>query len=716
MTYTMKYKLTFLLVLCTILSSHAQLPEWPKMKELKLKEIRTASNNILVAYYLGPDLNEVTSNQDDWCLNGKHPEAIHKWSTPNWAAVDFGYEHHIYLTMNEVLENGKAYTLQTPYGDTTFIFHPDEIFCESIKTNQSAYSPLSKVRYANFAIWTGTGGGRKIEGELPAFEVLDIRTGKQITQGKLIELGASENSGDFVYRMDLSSVPEGGPYQIVVKGYGSSFPFAVGGEYTKRLAYVAFRGLLHQRCGMEQKQPYFEHDIREICHPTVYVTDSPPKEARVEISKSDPVIKTYGGYHDAGDADRRDHHMIAPMALLTYYDMFPEYFSDLQYNIPDIFDADFHPTGQGNGIPDIIDEAEWGTLIFEILQEENGGVRSGTERTGYPSDEVGLDQDTDQYATFRVSENSTNMAAGLFAHLARLIKPYDKVRSSELQKRAERAWSYSGDTAIIGHKFYYLIQYYLLTGDRTTHQQLIKLAPQISIYETSHQDNPRRIPRRNIVLGAHFFSYLTQDERPKDAEVVKTFEGVIRKVADWRIQELENNPWPNGTSEPSRWWGSQTAQGQYADPLLMQWRLTGEQKYMDAASQLMDYNQGLNPIGKTYMTGTGFDRVEDPLHHDSYPMKLKGWGPAPGLLVFGPANSRQQQKENCPKMIPELSNMPEQRKWLDNRRNVSGCEFTIPESLAYPSVVYTIISGGGKWDRKTEFMTIDKYLTKINRQ
>jgi endoglucanase len=691
----------FVLSLFIVTSTKAQLADWPKMKDLKMKEIRTASNNILVAYYLGPDINAVATNPSDWSLNGKVPLNIDKWVTPNWSQVEFGFEHHIYLTMNEPLVQGQKYTLKTPQGDTTFVFDPKKIFCESIKTNQSGYSALSKVRYANFAIWTGTGGGKTIEGKLPAYEVSEIQSGKLITKGNLTELGKSENSGDFVYRIDLSQVPEGGPYQIEVKGYGSSFPFAVGGEYAKRLAYVSFRGLLYERCGIEQKKPYFDHDIREICHTTVHVTNSPYREAKVDLSASDPIIKTHGGYHDAGDADRRDHHSIAPMALLTYYEMFPNYFSDKQYNIPDMFDADYRPIGQGNGIPDIIDEAEWGTAIYECIQEKNGGVHAGTECNGYPGDSVGLDKDVKPYATLMVRNNSTALAAGLFAHMARAIKPFNKERAAELQERAERAWIFTGDSAAMPYHLYYLVQYYLLTGNQNIHRKLIELAPKVAAYETTHQDNPRSLPEGKLILGAHFFSYLLQNEQPKDPGVVKLFENIIRKVADRRIAELNANLWPNGTSEPSRWWGSQTAQGQYADPLLMMWRLTGEQKYIDAASQLMDYNMGLNPIGKCYLSGTGFDRVEDPLHHDSYPMKLKGWGPAPGLMVFGPSNSRQFQKEGCPTMIPDLSAVPAQRKWLDNRRNVSGCEFTVPESLAYPSAIYTILSGGGTWDRNT---------------
>ncbi len=704
----MKRIATFLLLSSLLLTAAAQRrPEnWPKIEKLALEEIRTASDNILVAFFLGPDMNKVSTNISEWSLNGKPAISIDRWITPTWRD-SFGFEHHIYLKLDEKLVQGKEYLLKTPHGDTTFIFNSREIFSESIKTNQSGYSALAQKRFANFAIWTGTGGGQKIEGDLPEYEVFEIETGKIITQGVLTELGANENSGDFVYQTDLSAVPEGGPYMIEIKGYGRSYPFGVGGVYSQRLAYISFRGLLHHRCGMEQKQPYFDHDIRCKCHTQVYDVKvaTRPEFINIDIS-TDPVIKTYGGYHDAGDADRRDHHMIAPMVLLTYFDMFPNYFSDNQFNIPDIFDENMNPTGQGNGIPDIVDEAEWGTLIWEILQEPNGGVKAGTEKVGYFEDsgwEATLDKDPDPYGTFRIENHSTTLAAGLFAHLARVIKPYKPERAAVLQDRAERAWTYAGDSenVYIGHKLNFLVQYYLLTGDQATHNELIKLAPEIpGFYKENHQGNPRRVHDTNVLLGAHFFSYLVQDDRPRDPSVVQYFEEAISSVADWRIKELEKNPWPNGTSEPNRWWGSQTAQGQYADPILMQWRLTGEQKYIDAASQLMDYNQGLNPIGKCYLTGSGFDRVTDPLNHDSYVRKLRGWGPNPGIQIFGPGNIAQLL-EGAPAMIPALETLPAQRQWFDNRLNVSGSEYTIPESITFPSVIYTILSGGKTWDRKT---------------
>ena len=95
------------------------------------------------------------------------------------------------------------------------------------------------------------------------------------------------------------------------------------------------------------------------------------------------VFTAYGGYHDAGDADRRTYHMDVPVTLMTTYEAFPQLFTDDQFNIPDKFDENYHILGKGNGIPDILDEAMWGTMFWEYMQETNGQIHWGTETKGY---------------------------------------------------------------------------------------------------------------------------------------------------------------------------------------------------------------------------------------------------------------------------------------------------------------------------------------------
>jgi hypothetical protein len=66
------------------------------------------------------------------------------------------------------------------------------------------------------------------------------------------------------------------------------------------------------------------------------------------------------------------------------YEAFPKYFSDGQYDIPGEFDKDFRILSYTNGVPDIIDGAEWGALACEYLQNKDGSIHFGTETRGYP--------------------------------------------------------------------------------------------------------------------------------------------------------------------------------------------------------------------------------------------------------------------------------------------------------------------------------------------
>src|SRR5512145_3205838 len=269
---------SFLLILLSAQTADAK---------LTLKEVRTASKNVLVAFFTSDTLNinEVDiSNAAQWKINGVPCKGISQYSTEGDAC-----DHHVYLQTSDLAE-GKKYKLETPYGNTDFKFSTRNTFCESIKVNQAGYSALSKVRYANFAIWLGTAGSKKIEGSLPDYEVLEQKTGKVITTGKLADLGKDTSSGDFVYRIDLAKVPEGGPYKIAVKGVGCSYPFGVGGEFIKKTAYTLFRGQFYQRCGCPIDSP----DIRKNpCHTLVYDVDGPIGEANIVVQGSEPTFKCY---------------------------------------------------------------------------------------------------------------------------------------------------------------------------------------------------------------------------------------------------------------------------------------------------------------------------------------------------------------------------------------------------------------------------------------
>ena len=666
---------------------------------ITLSEVRTSSNRVLVAFFKCDtlDINAIdVNNPAEWKINGKPAEAVNLY-----AMQTNGINFHVYLETDKLVK-GKKYKIETPYGIKTIKFKEQEVFCESIKTNQVAYSALSKTKYANFAIWTGTGGSRNIEGTLPDFEVINSK-GKVVTSGTMKEIGDDVSAGGFVYRIDLSNVPEGGPYKIIVNGYGCSHPFGVGGEFSKRLAFTIFRSQYLQRCGC----PVHEPDIRKNpCHTLIYKVDGPIGEANIVVNGDEPTFNCYGGYHDAGDADRRAYHISNPMLNLMIYETFPEYFTDGQFRVPGDFTDDYHIINYENNIPDIIDEAVWGTLAWEYLQNEDGTVNFGTETRGYPEPFAApLDLDKKKYGTVRVDDRATSPAAGLFMHLARVIKPFNPKKSAILTERGERAFKAIGTRIAAPEKLYYHIQRYLLTQDEADHTEIRKLysivdSMKYNLYLTpgyslndSRFDNP-----------AYIMSYVLEKNVPTDAAIVDYFKAAIKAAADANIAELRAHAFPVGNDPANGGWGHNVRQPQYAAIPLLQWKLSGEQSYFDAASELMDYKLGLNPIGICYTTALGFHQVHNLHDRESAFTKSLGWGLRPGITAFGPGVTGRSR---FARVIPSLENLPKERQFIDDMAIISFTEFTIFETMHYDAL-YTILAGGGKWNGVNPYEVVNK--------
>lgn len=667
--------------------------------KLRLKEIRTASNNVIELFLESDklDVNEVDlSRPEKWKVNGEQVKALNRAAAPGLTC-----DHFVYLTV-ETLKNGQTYKIETPYGKYNFKFEDRDVYCDAIKTNQVAYSALSRQRFAAFAIYLGDGGSRKIEGALPDYTVYDA-SGKVITTGMLQEIGADASSGDYVYRADLSRVPEGGPYKLTVSGYGTSYPFGVGGDFSQKLSYVSFRSLFNQRCGIQIIEPYAEHSYRkEKCHEIIYQTYDRIAEASLEVKGDEPTIRAWGGYHDAGDADRRTYHMDVPSILLTTYEAFPELFRDDQYNIPDKFDSEYNILGKGNGIPDILDEAEWGTMFWKYFQEEDGQIPWGTETKGY-SPFTSYDFEDHLFGSEALDPRTSAWASGLFYHFARLIKPYDEAKSQEYAACAEKAYQASvksyrekGGSMSKSFQMYYNVEKYLLTNDQTCHNY-IKNHAQDAMELISSYNQGTEIFARGGWLPSFFFGYVLAPESKTDAYTVGVFRKALEYAADLQESFFTLNAYPTGVPATVNWWGSNVAQGQYSFPALMMWRLTKDQKYMDMISQMMDYALGLNPLGKCFMTQMGFNQVIWPHDRESQYTYEQGWGPRPGILVFGPGNYVTEYPS-----YPEITRAttPRERAYIDIQANYKNNEYTIYQSLCFPSVIYSVLAGGCNWDPK----------------
>jgi endoglucanase len=309
--------------------------------------------------------------------------------------------------------------------------------------------------------------------------------------------------------------------------------------------------------------------------------------------------------------------------------------------------------------------------------------------------------------------NSCGFAAGLFMHMARLIQPYDSVTSASLQARGDAAYNYvnsvPGWSMKNTHKLYYAIQKYLLTGDATASNTINSLYTNTKgITNYYNKQLGAVLTDGNMWQASFFMSYIIATNRPTNPTIVNYFKTYLKAAADNQISWNSNSAYPCGwpaNVNPTSYNFTQgyfTDTGQFAYPCLMQWALTGEQKYIDAVSQLMDYDQGLNPIGKCYMSGIGFERTHNPEHQESaYAEYTAGLGgPMPGITVYGPGANGQTA--TAAHQVPPANSLPRERKWMDDAGNYMWGEFTVEENEVYQTAVYPVLAQGGTWSPARE--------------
>jgi endoglucanase len=720
----------------------------------KLSKVETAAANILVVnlesdYINIKQANRTTVYNDfkpsmlNWLVNGISPLDVSIYSgvidekkafvVNSETFFPIKMRHKVYLIMpNNLIEN-QSYAITSAYGNYSFIFHQNSMYCESIKVNQVGYALNSSVRYANFGIYMGDGGSIPLP-SLGTYVVKDALSNTTVFTGSLSYWGddtgnGTTKSGEFVYRIDLSSLISG-KYYIELPGIGRSYTFGVGDDYSREIANTHVRGMYHQRCGIALESPYTLFK-RTICHHQVahteFIGNGGEGEGWINVLKGTKMFDIMGGYHDAGDFDRRVYHTTIPLLMLNYYEAFENHFIDGQYNIPE----------SGNGIPDFLDEALWGVKIWEELQLDElnsidpskfGGVMGGTETSSHPTygrDRADWENNGNQvYGTYAIYESTTYAAAGFFAQAARLLAPYNPRRATKLLQRAVLAWDYcskQGFDTQKGFKMYAALQLYLATTVGQPKEDLYN--PYHLIFKqlaTTYVVNGGSWPYQYLpgnsvskITTAHFISYLLSPVL-KDQALADNLTAVIKTAADnggYMGWQPALYPYPQGATKFVGF-GAATAQGRYADPAAFMYRLStnpDEKKaYYSIVSQLGDYSLGLNPLSQSFVTGLGSQQVQSPLHLDSYWTKYgetpQGGsqsvkGNIPGLVVYGATETRSNadyQTAVSDHVYPTWADLPGQRRWTDGWSLVNSNEFTTWETMVWNTCMYAVLYNAQK--------------------
>lgn len=588
------------------------------------------------------------------------------------------------------------------------------------KVNQVGYQP-DQAKFAYMGAWLGPKFGawrtREEERGKEGWKLVDAATGDVVFASPVppvhrVDDGFTKEgtpfTGEYTYEMDFSSVTNEGVYYVQVDGVGRSADFRIWRGAAEDAFRVHMGGLYQKRCGIAKCEPY-THWTAGTCHTNVVRGVFAPEEGKLpkDVRWFDIIrhntdwekgerLHVAGGWHDAADYDRRPAHLNIVNDLCAVYLMKPGNFSDGQLAIPE----------NKNGIPDILDEAEWGLRHLLAVQQKDGGVGTWIESTGHPGPGNVAERDPMRYAVSRATRGSSLAYA---AHAALLARCHESFREKYLDS-ARRAWDFAmsaepaSETFVIKRKRYRIfsrteevdwnepagfpaasvvkaaVNLHALTGDG---KYIEALAARKREIDEDFKKNEWR-------WGALVFA----GERelgipPQAAKFMAEWERRLKNRAKDMLGQVDGAyayrcPWwaPGKGHVNAMSWGN-CHPLRRAQTFVAAHRITSDDAYLRGAFAALDFHNGCNPVGMTLTSGLG--RVY-PIAFLDLPSYVDG------IAEFVPGITPYRWNYGMPAKAVEMvyggdkalaTKCPIWRRWGNvENRTVAASEYTVWETIA----------------------------------
>ena len=579
--------------------------------------------------FLDPYTIAYQSDEGNVGINVTMPARSDYWPMPN------GLKNPLAENLEPRIIHTHFYVFDEPqpgYDENT----PSPLF----KVNQVGYLPWAP-KYAYLGAWLGPHlGAWQPHDAMTGWQLVNAATGEialdstrppfiRVTDGLTKE--GTPFTGEDTYEMDFSSVTNEGVYFVRVPGVGRSADFCISASAAEDAFRVHMGGLYQKRCGVAKEEPW-THWTSGPCHESAVRGRFPPSEGKLEPKASwfeiiryntdwdnGELVNAVGGWHDAADYDRRPMHLNIVNDLCAVYLMKRDNFRDGQLMLPE----------NGNGIPDILDEAEWGLRHLLASQEKDGGVGTWIETVRHPKPGESAEQDKLKYAISRKTRRSSLMFA---AHAAILARCNDTFRKRYLVP-ARMAWQYalnsSPETDVFEVKRKRLkvfksseaiywkepedlpaeylakaaINLYALTGDSSYLEPLRTEMPRM-LDKVKHDASkwPPLLFSGEMALG---------DQPAELKEFIAAWKKRTLNMANTICAQIDASyahraPWyaPQQGSVHGMAWGCShpLRRAQY---LVAAHGMTGDDKYLRAMSIANDFHNGCNPSGTTLTSGLG---------------------------------------------------------------------------------------------------------------
>jgi len=494
--------------------------------------------------------------------------------------------------------------------------------------------------------------------------------------------------------VDFSDLKEVGEYKLIIPSLSEVAHFIITNRPYRELTRKALRAFYYQRASMDIVEPYAEGYARPAGHPDdhVLVHASAATDERPEGT----VISSPGGWYDAGDYNKYIVNSGYTMGVwLMAYEMNKAYFDTLRLNIPESANSQ-QLTANSQHVPDMLAEAMYNIRWMMTMQDTDGGVY---HKLTEPNFEGFIRPDQckkPRYVVLKTTAAALDFAATM-ALAARVYAPYDSNFCAEATVAAKRAFAWAEqhpevyydqpkmneqfkpeittgayDDFDVHDEFYWAaIELAILTGEKA--YKVVATDYAKAIAEANGQYTPS--VWGNVTELGYLELLMHSDEISNQKSKIENLESPLLEYLQPFLDEAESvsvHRCPYGNREEEFFWGCNSEGCCWRGiECLYAYRLTGDEKYRQAAERCLNYILGQNSTGFCYVTGFGSKPTSHPHHRLSYSHPK---GTHPGFLAGGPNRMKQDAETDGVKYPKDV---PADESYLDYQPSYASNEVTI---------------------------------------
>lgn len=505
------------------------------------------------------------------------------------------------------------------------------------------------------------------------FEIKDS-SGNSVYLGKSEYFGYDEDSDDTVHVIDFSDFNDEGTFFIEAENGAKSREFTIGGsDIYSSMLYDALNYFYQNRSGIEIESQYITSgDPQTLARAAGHTSDVATIEQTWGYSGSSGTVDVTGGWYDAGD-----HGKYVVNGGFSLWMMQNQYETAKKFGFDDVYaDGTMCIPENGNGMPDLLDEARWQMEWMLKMIVDNGEYKDMVYHKAHDIKWTALgiapaDDEMERIIKPPTTAATLNLAA-CAAQAARVWKGIDDDFADTCLKAAESCYAAAkkhpdmyapldesigggayGDTDATDEFYWAACELYITTGNKDYYSDaenskfFLEMPTTLSGGESV--DTVGSFDWGNVAaLGT--FSFALNEDAVGNDDFGKAKENIL-SASDHYI-DIENGqgyglPYGQSTlayndSDKGYLWGSNSFVADNSIVMAYAYLLSGDDKYINGAISGIDYLLGRNAVDYSYVTGYGTHAYENP-HHRYWSNQIDEEFPkAPcGVLSGGPNSGMQ---------------------------------------------------------------------------